>query len=84
MRDDSNQPAFPCSLANKDETELTGFAGEVIPPNKTAVYSGLSLRDYFASKALQGLLSRGYSSGCEYNSRLAYEFADAMMKARQE
>ena len=46
--------------------------------------SGMTLRDYFAAKALQGLLSdsevRG--SGAEFAER-SYDLADAMLKARK-
>ena len=44
---------------------------------------GMSLRDYFAAKALQGLLSgRNYIT--EMNVQLAYEYADAMLKEREK
>lgn len=44
---------------------------------------GMDLRDYFAAKAMQGMLSYGMS----YSDSIAqssYEFADAMMKAREK
>ena len=47
---------------------------------------GMTLRDYFAAKAMQGMLSE--NSGIRYpNEELAmfaYAVADAMMKAREE
>jgi hypothetical protein len=49
---------------------------------------GMSLRDYFAAKALQGLTSATNSQGdwtCgapESVAKAAYDFADAMLKAR--
>jgi len=46
-------------------------------------YGGMSLRDYFAAKALQGLLS-GRNHIAEVNVRLAYEYADAMLKEREK
>ena len=56
-------------------------------------FSGLSLRDYFAAKALNGLLSaelNAWRSGAEtYDEYLedltssAYLMADAMMEARK-
>lgn len=46
-------------------------------------YGGMSLRDYFASKAMQGLLS-GRNHIAEVNVRLAYEYADAMLKEREK
>ena len=45
---------------------------------------GMTLRDYFAAKAMQGLLSDGVGSlSDEELSDWAYKLADAMMKARQ-
>lgn len=47
---------------------------------------GMSLRDYFAAAALQGLMN-GYHShpnGVKLCSEIAYEAADAMLQARKE
>jgi hypothetical protein len=46
---------------------------------------GMDLRDYFAAKALQGLLA-DYSqrNTMENFARESYEVADAMMKAREQ
>ena len=47
---------------------------------------GMTLRDYFAAKAMQGILS-GYTHGSipptESLTPASYKIADAMMKARQ-
>ena len=40
---------------------------------------GMELRDYFAAKAMQAIVSK-YGEG---NAVKAYEIADAMMKARE-
>lgn len=58
-------------------------------------FNGMTLRDYFAAKAMQGLIAQ--SQGCAYttvaavaeeNARLAsayaYELADAMLLARSQ
>jgi hypothetical protein len=54
-------------------------------PNVTGE-KGMDLRDYFAAKAMQGLLS-GMQKGQEAQVLLvpiaAYKIADAMMKARE-
>jgi hypothetical protein len=46
---------------------------------------GMDLRDYFAAKAMQGMLSE--NSGIRYPTDelvdFAYKVADAMMKARE-
>jgi len=48
---------------------------------------GMTLRDYFAAKALQGLLSTDLNCAPEYVQAIAdsaYVLADAMLKARKE
>jgi len=47
----------------------------------TFAVEGMELRDYFAAKALQGILACNYSIE-EEPEILAYQYADAMMKAR--
>jgi hypothetical protein len=52
---------------------------------------GMTLRDYFAAKALQGMLCNGFMpdqvsqpSNETYDyTRAAYQLADAMLKARE-
>ena len=48
-----------------------------------AYYSGMTLRDYFAAKAMQGMLADD-SDGYVFKScaEASYEMADAMLKAR--
>jgi len=47
-------------------------------------HDGLSMRDYFAAKALQGMLAESSlkATPIEFADQ-AYEIADAMLKARQ-
>ena len=48
---------------------------------------GMTLRDYFAAKAMQGLLANSETNrawGVNENAKYAYEQADAMLKARGE
>ena len=51
--------------------------------------TGMTLRDYFAAKAMQGLLAspRGTPDGSDatdvYYAKCAYLVADAMLKARE-
>jgi hypothetical protein len=58
-------------------------------------HKGMTLRDYFAAKAMQGLMSGRWKSdihGIPYDAyradadewaKSAYHFADAMLKARE-
>lgn len=62
-------PAFPCGLQS----------GHLQP-----MHEGLSLRDYFAAKALQGLLANPeWNLNHHSASQEAYGHADAMLKARE-
>jgi hypothetical protein len=49
---------------------------------------GMSLRDYFAAKAMQGLLSSPLLANIQATSedlaRVAYDHSDAMLKAREK
>jgi hypothetical protein len=55
----------------------------------TTMAEGADLRDYFAARAMQGLIAspRGTPDGSdatdEYYAKCAYIMADAMMKARE-
>lgn len=45
---------------------------------------GMSLRDYFAARAMQGYLNECYDMDHTSRARFSYEPADAMLKARQQ
>ena len=50
-------------------------------------YRGMTLRDYFAAKAMQGMLAActGWSeAGIERLAKCSYMTADAMLKARDD
>jgi hypothetical protein len=47
----------------------------------TIVNEGMTLRDYFAAKAMQALMPTNY---IDSNAKVAYQMADAMLKAREE
>ena len=62
-------PAFPHTIEHLHEPVTTG----------------MTLRDYFAAKALQGLLFGNYDFADRNRiAEKAYDFADAMLKARTE
>jgi hypothetical protein len=57
------------------------------PTGINLFYSGMTLRDYFAAKAMQGMLAActGWSeAGIERLAKCSYSTADAMLKARGE
>jgi len=49
--------------------------------------SGMSLRDYFAAKAMQGMIANPSYSANDWSKRdiaiQSYEMADAMLRARE-
>lgn len=44
---------------------------------------GMTLRDYMAAKAMQGMMVDVAQPECNYIAQTAYEIADAMLKARE-
>jgi len=64
-----NEPAFPNE----------GFNGWGEP------FKGMTLRDYFAAKAMQAIIGREdnrFTTTLEFVGGKAYQYADAMMKAK--
>ena len=48
---------------------------------------GMTLRDYFAAKAMQGIISipdHWYQNGTESIAEMAYAMADAMLEERED
>jgi len=66
----NNEPAFPYQEMLPD-----GMAN--LTPQR-----GMTLRDYFAAKAMQGILFEGLDES--ETAKNAYAMADAMLKARGE
>ena len=64
-----NIPAFPLEMVYSQETEK---------------FNGMTLRDYFAAKALPEVMKQWTTADLEGWSEIAYELADAMLKARSE
>lgn len=68
-------PAFPSG------EKYRNGAGNLC--GKNSLYEGMTLRDYFAAKAMQGFLTQDdiIFSG-KSMAQCAYEMADAMLEAR--
>lgn len=66
-------------------TEYTQAFPTAIPDN-AFFQEGMTLRDYFAAKAMQGILcsGKGIHSDQFMLSRDSYEVADAMLEARNK
>lgn len=83
MTTEDNPKAFPCEYRDSFEGNISG------------VEQGMTLRDYFAAKAMQGILSNSELYGIiaqkakddettsqKINAALSYSTADAMLRER--
>jgi hypothetical protein len=68
----NNPPAFPTGI-------ITDGKGKIIGGS-----NGMTLRDYMAAKAMQGMMAEVHDPNCEYIAQTAYKMADAMLKERGE
>ena len=66
--DNNGGPAFPTENAHQSGSN-------------TYHYEGMTLRDYFAAKAMQNYICDDYTP--DAIAKAAYEMADAMLKARE-
>ena len=74
-------------------TDTGGPAFPCHPGIENPIYDGMTLRDYFAAKVIQGICANPddihvpedetYDQYVDEISRSAYKIADAMLKARQ-
>ncbi len=72
MNKETGGPAFPTDNAHQNGPSTFHF-------------EGMTLRDYFAAKAMQAILSDpNYSNPDDKLAASAYYIADAMLKAREQ
>ena len=79
MNNDNGGPAFPRQHAVADANDPAFKQG----------CAGMTLRDYFAAKAMQSLILEGAGFNADPNqiepmTATAYDWADAMLKARAQ
>jgi hypothetical protein len=53
------------------------------PEGNNADHFGMTIRDYFAAAALQGILADGGGASWDDDAKNAYAVADAMIRARE-
>ena len=74
----NNPPAFPTS--HQEPCDYNGHNNS----KKTVIDQGMTLRDYMAAKAMQGMMVEISDPACDYIAQKAYEMADAMLAAREQ
>jgi hypothetical protein len=89
------EPAFPFTMVNRTGANLL-IGSAVIPNGGEAVSFGMTLRDYFAAKALAACIAEpveGVAQCVAFElsettaadfAKAAYRFADAMLKEREK
>jgi hypothetical protein len=77
MNKETGGPAFP----NIEYKQPVGGGSHMM-----TIIGGMTLRDYFAAKALQGICASGPSASWpnDHLAAKAYNLADAMLKARDQ
>ena len=92
---DNGGTAFPVEL-HATTKDCMGFDGDIVKAGHVATYGGMSLRDYFAAKAMQGILANpggavqansacGWSlCNCSFDdvAEFSYQIAEAMLAER--
>ena len=61
----------------------TNTGGPAFPPSNPGYAQGMTLRDYFAAKAMQSVIARSDDSNRPGIAEWSYAMADAMLKSRQ-
>lgn len=99
MSKNNGGPAFPVTLQNTGNSEITGLVGERMEPRSTSVYPGISLRDYFAASATRDDLqamrylhidNHARSGGSPEDlppmslAQAKYAYADEMLREREK
>ena len=79
MSKDNGGPAFPTGKTISKKVDGLRGLSKIISDG-----SGMTLRDYFAAKAMQGLCADPEMQGTHMSdiSRQSYELADAMLAER--
>jgi hypothetical protein len=88
-RDDGG-PAFPTPFSNQGDLNVCAPTGEVVPPGGWLPLPGMTLRDYFAAQAMNGIVAIEYSRSWNGGPTISdeqlalrcYILADAMLAER--
>ena len=73
------KPAFPVNFANDTEWDMEDPIGYNIPPFSNTQYIGVTKRELFAMKAMQGILSGSHNLNKYEIARLSIEVAEELL-----
>ena len=75
---------YPDPIQGPNSPLAKSFSYQPMQHYPAAVVPQISLRDYFAAAALQGILARGQSLSSKKDEVLeAFKYSDAMLKVRE-
>lgn len=87
MSNETGGPAFPVTdgAAHRIAMQTAGDDEAKYIAESAKALSGMTLRDYFAAKAMQGICAHEVTWGLSNKNiaATAYEMADKMLKARE-
>jgi hypothetical protein len=75
-------PAFPVSTRSAGEPHEGTYGHQ--DDYDTWQFGGLTMRDYFAAKAIHAVLTSPRFENCYDAALMAYRMADAMLRARSQ
>lgn len=88
MKNQTGGPAFPVAdgAAHRIAMQVAGDDEAKYIAESAKALSGMTLRDYFAAKAMQGICAHSDTWGESVGgiARTAYTLADEMLKAREK
>lgn len=76
MKTNPNDPVSPCKVYKESGSNVLG---DILAPKP-----GLTIRQYFAAMAMQGILSNDSSLSYEFAGKEAVSYADALILALNE
>lgn len=76
-------PAFPAGSVRKSRPAHDPGGNWVETDRVQPLHQGLTMRDYFAAKVMQGMIVGVEKPATGYIARAAYAMADAMLAARK-
>ena len=79
-------PAFPMRWTNETGDNAICPDGRLVPPGQSVAILGMTLRDWFAGKAMAAIIAAdpNFQLTAETASKWAYEQADAMLAEREK
>jgi hypothetical protein len=77
----AHEPIHPCGFVNESDRNASAPDGTVVAPGGLHAMTGMTLREYYAGLAMQGLLARSDPTPYSLIAQWAVQDADALLAA---